>query len=112
MKGVETAKPGAGSERCRVVEQLPVEPDLVDARQLAPGMDDGGRSAGGDGTNDLDASKGARDPTVLATATEESPQRLRFVLPLHELDQRRGVQIEPQRSSARIAVSVSDASIP
>jgi hypothetical protein len=45
-------------------------------------------------------------------ATKESPQRLRFVFPLHELDQRRGVEIEPQRSSARMAASTPDASIP
>lgn len=84
----------------------------MEPSELAASVGDGCGPAGDDGTNDLHPRQGARHSFVRAVPPQLAPQGVGLGLRLNQLHDRRGIQVELQRSSSRIAASAADASIP
>lgn len=109
---IETAQLDVWGQRRGAIEHLGAQQDLVEAGELATCLGDGSRATHEDRSHHLDPRQRARHELVGSVTTQEPPQRLRLRLSLDKLHQRRRVEVEPQRSSARIAASRAEAAMP
>lgn len=112
MHGVERAQHLGGDEDSSFIEEIPVEIDLVESGELAPRVGDGRLSPGEHGPDDLHSGEGAGHTPLVLAFTKEAAQRVGLDFALHQLHDGRRVEIELQRSSARIAARVAPAAIP
>src|SRR5207302_11419909 len=121
MDGIQAPEGGTGGEAGGPIEQLPVQIQLVEPAQLPPSQGDGPGTSRGDSPNNFDASQCTRDPDKRTMAAEGPPQRAGLLFGLHQLDQRRRIDVHGawrrdawngQRSSARISASRPEASSP
>lgn len=112
MNGIQRAENSTRGKGSGGIEEFAIQVDLIDASKLSAGVRDGIAARACHRPNHLNSSERTGYPAILLVLTEESSQRVRLQLLLHELDERRGVQIEPHRSAVRIVASTADASTP
>jgi len=112
MDRVEAAQRGAWRESARVVEDVPVERDLVDPSKQATCV---GNRLGAPGSNcphEFRAGERRSHADVIAMAAQVPSQDCRLRLLLDELHECRRVEVQLHRSSARASASAAEASMP
>ncbi len=112
MDRVKAAQECSRRDASGAVEQRPVHVDLMQASELAAGLGHRRGAADLDGSYDLEAREGTGQLLVESMEAEVPPQGIGLGLLLHELHDRRRIEVDLQRSSSRITVKRPDASNP
>jgi hypothetical protein len=112
MDRIQATQLSVWGQRRSAIEQLGGQQDLVEARELTARLSESGGSADKDRSHHLDSRERARHELVGKVTTQKSSQSGRLRLLLDQLYQRRRVEIEPHRSSARIVANRPEASMP
>jgi hypothetical protein len=112
MNGIKASQWSGRRQGCSAVKQLCGQDDLIEPGELSTRLFDRTIPTRQDGSDNLRSGEHARDELVGSMPTQEASKCGRFRLPLDQLHHGGGVEVQPHRSSTRIAVSRADASTP